>query len=311
MRNVFCILNGTGVVTEEEDGKIIVEFNNNGEKIIVEYTKEGYMILDNGNLSKKRMLFEQEPKIVTDNSLLDDTGKVIEDKDFIIMGRKGEFEFVGGFFDSKHLSMFTKEGYRNENSIFKQIDPSLKVFKIKNDAIDEIKSLLKEDTKKTTAFIKRDELSLITKDIEEQEKEQLAVVENNDKDGIEKIASKTESSIEFSVLVDGGNIIKVRGIGIKKEGNKALVNVNREKNVTVEVEKQIGIDGTASAVLSFIPSAISNIIKTGKENELRRSIKVFDACILMKSEKEQVQKNLSSSNLNYYIKDNSLVINFQ
>jgi len=304
MRNVYCIINGEGKIKEKNGNKIIVEFNHNGKKIAAEYTIDGHLVLPDGSISKKKVLFEQEPKIVVDNSLIDDTGKVIEDKDFVVIAKKGEFVFEGGFFDAVNLSLFTKDGYRNKNPRFKKIDPNVRIFKLEHTVLKELKSELKEEDIK-------EHIQEYIEIVKEPQTEEKSVKQQ------EPIEKKAEQSTDtnqgrnkFILEVDGGTVIKVKGRKATKSGNTAVLDSSVEKTVSIEIEKDMGDSSTASALITFVPYTIYNIIKANNERALKDHIQVADACLIIRAGKEAIQKNLSASNLTYSIEDKKLVVNF-
>ena len=299
MKKVYCILNGEGFVESETDDTIKVVFlKGTDEEFSKYYTKDGYLKLANGEKSAKRMLFEKEPKIIVDNAFMDNSGKIIEDKDFIVYGKTDDFRFNAGFFDAKNMSVFTKSGFRDSTGIFKQINPELFIYKIENEFISKVADKLKEE--------------IIEEPKQEpQNKAELNIPEQ--KEYIEKEATKEEENEEFrELVVRDGRVLKVKGQGIKQEDDKALIFNNYDKKVSVEIEKNVGFGSVAFAVLSFIPSKVYQIIKVGSNNNIKDYINIFDAYLIVsKSGKEKEQKNLSSSNVVFEIKDGILLADFK
>ena len=310
MKQVFCILNGNGEVVEEHGSEITVKFSNKSE--LVKYTKDGYLKFPDGSLSAKRVLFEIEPKIVVDNIIIDDAGKTIEDKDLIIFGKKGSFVFQAGFFDAKNNSLFTKDGFRDANALFKTINPDVFIYKVECVSLESLKEKLqdKESPKanKEHTITPLEKFDEITK-IAQTDENNISKVQENIKETTEKKEMKTEDNY-ITLKVEGGKVLKYKGEGVQIKEGFALISEKIEKKATIEIEKKIEIGTNGFAVLSFIPSQIYKIVKNNSVNDVKNYVNVFDAFLTIKKGAKETQKNLTSSNISFDIQNNTLIIDF-
>lgn len=313
MRNVYCLVNGMGKVTEENDNSIVVEFNSvDNIPYTVTYDKEGHLIFESGVKSVQRTLFDEKPKIVIDDAILDDNGKVIQDKDLIMYGEKGQFSWQIGYFDAKNLSVFTKDGYRNPNRIFKIINKNTVFYKIneldftkqlKEELIDDVDNT-KEYKNDAPEFILNESVIEAPKDIIDEE--DTPIVDNYIEKEAEKIEEAESEKLDELVLsIDKGMVNSDYYKAIKINESKIKIPAI-EKKVTATFEQSLN-GAYAYATISFIPEKVYKIVKNDNEHLLKDYINLFDAYIMVKGN----QKNLNNSNISYLIRNGELQIEFK
>ena len=283
MSKVYCLINGEGEIVKKTKNSIVVKFKNGLDSESI-YSLDGHLIMPNGKKSPTKVLFDTKPKIVTDKALIDDLGNVIEDKDFIVYGKKDSKHWEAGFFDAENLSLFTSEGYRNPQSLFKQIDADMVLFKINNEGIESYKDNLKDESLKTI----QKEVSI-----------------NNQEPQIEKTAVKKENEQnELLVVSITGGTVNCNYPGSISTGDTVSIPVV-DKKVKVDMIKNIGAE--ANATITFNASKLFNVISNNDERALRDYIDLFDACVIT----NKGQKNLNSSDVLYYIQDGKLMVDFK
>ena len=324
MRKVFCLINGEGEIVQEDDNKIVVDF---GHDNMVSYNKDGHLIYDeeNGKVSFKRTLFDKEPKIVTDNAMLDDAGKVVEDMDVIIYGSKSKFVWRAGFYDAKNMSIFTTDGKRNKNSLFRNINSDEFILKIDSTKeIDVLREHLNAD-EESESFEEPDTLTEELIDFgpvvqeEPMEDTDTSVVDDNTPVELNKEAevveepTKVKESAEakeepveelLMSIKDGSVYSKFRQA--RTIENNLIALPAADKKVVVNFEKIV--DGAELyASISFFPEKVLNIVKNNNEKLLRDYVNLFDSFIKLNG----TQKNLSSENVYYYIEDGKFFLEFK
>ena len=306
---VFCLINGKGKVIKKENGILIVEFEDEkGNTFTSRYTEDGKLIFENGATSHSRVLYEQKPYIVLENAILDESGKVIGDKDFIVFGEKGSLVFKAGFFDAKNLALFTKDGYRNpKNPIFKKLSPELVIYKLSSPEIDSLKELLKEEeTTKNTEPVEE-----IPEMIEESflEFNQPVETENLVKEAKEN-KEEPKKTDNFVLSIEEGEFLPPRFSWLKAIAPDLMEVEVVDKKTSVSFFKEF--DGAiASATISFKPEIVAKLIKANNKAALRDAINVFDAFVEINEKGKKVQKNLDELDILLDIKNGMLSLNFR
>ena len=321
MRKVFCLINGEGVVVEETADKIVVEFTNEkGLPFKSYYTKDGRLIFEDGIISKSRVLFDHKPYIVVDNAILDEGGKVIEDKDFIVFGKRGSFVFNAGFFDATNLSLFTKDGNRNPNKpLFKKLSPDIVIYKIENPQIEELKKELTDLEEKTKTEIfekdflefKEDEIFEPEVENEEQPLDEEPLLEVKEEEPIEKKAEENDVAEPFfSITIDNGEFLMPRFPWLQLLAPDLMQVKIVDKKVSVSFSKRI--DGAdASATISFKPEAVYKVMQRNKPEALKDVIEVFDVFVeVVDKNGKKMQKNLDENALTFKLEDQILKVDF-
>lgn len=289
MREVFCLIYGEGELIEEKDGKKIVEFKKGDKKYTMEYNLEGHLI-NQGKVSPNKVLFDKEPKIVLDEALIDDTAKIIQDKDLIVFGNKENFIWEIGFYDAKNNSIFTKEGYRNPSPIFKKIDVNMNLYKIEHPVLEEKSNKLKDDINTEPV----EEASTVG--VQDTILSKEANLENNE-------AKKAELNEFFTISIKEGEVESHSDEIIKLSSNEIKVPAVENK-IKIEVSKQKE-GAQLFATITFLADKLFKIIKS--KGNIRDYLNIIDSCIILKG----IQKNLSSSNIIYWAEDNKLFIDFK
>lgn len=317
MKKVFCLINGEGKIVREDDNKIVVDF---GQGNTAAYNKDGHLIYDekNNKVSFKRTLFDKEPKIVTDNAMLDDAGKVVEDLDVIIYGSKDNFVWRAGFYDSKNMSIFTTDGKRNKNSLFRNINSDEFILKI--DSTKEIDAL-REHLNTNEEAETFEEPNTLVKELtdfgpvvqeEPTEDTDTSVTADNTPVELNKEAEDTKEPTEVKEPVEGLLIsIKDGSINTKLKSVKVLaenlVSIPPiDKKVVVNFEKVMN-GAELYASISFFPDKVMNVVDNNDEHSLKDYINLFDSSINLNG----TQKNLNSENVYYYIENKTLFLEFK
>jgi hypothetical protein len=258
-QTVYCLLNGKGTVigVSEEKNQIKVLFESGMQNI---YDKAGRMYFD-GNVAGNPTLFAEEPYIITNKALFDVERNIINDKDLIIVGKKGSSLFTAGFYDADNNALYTKDGQRSKGSMFNVISKDMFILKIKNNSnkIKEIREMLKESDSTNNVdnnsdvsleecgIFLPDEYSTIN-NTETKPKDipvnVIATEMDSTENKIEKNAEEVVKEVKYSIPIkfSGANIVEFTdNIVVVDDSGDSFRLKEKNKHFKVVFEKDVGL----------------------------------------------------------------------